>query len=350
MDLDTPTERSGGRLSVVVLGNDALIEALPARPIQLANACHAAGFHVVLPASWGDELVAQSVLAQLEERHATPLVFCTCPIARERLFAVGSDLLPRLLATISPSVAVARYARATLGDQLSRLSYVGACPAAAGPEFDERYLPGPFLESLERSGIAASTQPSVFDNLLTPDRRRFWSLPGGCPTPEMLWSLEHRRLLARLNEPDFALDLAQWLISREPVLIDVNATLGCACAGVTTRTPTPASASVAVTSLEPPRATGPVVDPGVLGDIRGPGSPPPPAPASPPPRAPGSSREPGAGSAEVTGVAGAFAGNSLVRQRGPIARTPSESLAPIPAAMPGPPSLAAGRASRLWRT
>jgi hypothetical protein len=164
----------------------------------------------------------------------------------------------------------------------------------------------------------------------------------------MLWNLEQRRLLARLNEPDFAVDLAQWLISREPVLIDVNATLGCACAGVTTRTPTPASASVAVTSLEPPRATGPVVDTNILGDIRGPGSPPPPGPAEPPPRAPRTPRSHHAGPVDATDQ---FPGNSLVRPRGPVAKTPSESLAPIASAVPVvPPSVATGRASRLWRT
>src|SRR5215510_9702246 len=120
MPQDTPTEPSGGGISVVVLGNDTLIEALPARPIQLANACHAAGFHVVVPASWGDELVAHSVLAALEERPPTPVVFCACPFARERLLAAVPDLVPRLLESISSSVAVPRYAQAFPGSRFAR--------------------------------------------------------------------------------------------------------------------------------------------------------------------------------------------------------------------------------------
>ena len=44
--------------SVVVLGADAVLAALPATPVQLAHACRALGYDVAFPASWGDEVVA----------------------------------------------------------------------------------------------------------------------------------------------------------------------------------------------------------------------------------------------------------------------------------------------------
>src|SRR6185436_19392880 len=47
---------------IVILGTDALLAALPATPVQLAHACLRAGFANVVPASWGDELIASAVL------------------------------------------------------------------------------------------------------------------------------------------------------------------------------------------------------------------------------------------------------------------------------------------------
>ena len=71
-------------LAIVVIGTDTLIEALPARPIQLAHACGALGFDLAIPLSWGDELVAEAALRALEARPG-PAVLCTCPLVRRRL-------------------------------------------------------------------------------------------------------------------------------------------------------------------------------------------------------------------------------------------------------------------------
>src|SRR5688572_9953136 len=66
--------KSPETLAVLVVGTDTLIEALPARPIQLAHACGALGFDLVVPLSWGDELVAEAALRALEPRDHTPAV------------------------------------------------------------------------------------------------------------------------------------------------------------------------------------------------------------------------------------------------------------------------------------
>jgi len=49
MEAETPVTPEG--LAIVVIGTDTLIEALPARPVQLAHACDALGFDLAIPLS-----------------------------------------------------------------------------------------------------------------------------------------------------------------------------------------------------------------------------------------------------------------------------------------------------------
>lgn len=250
---------SSDDLNIVVIGNDALIEALPARPIQLAHACRAAGFDLVLPVSWGDEITAETTLRALERRNGSPAVLCACPIVRQRLLGTGSELAPLAIATLSPPVAAARYIRALYGDRVRHLAYVGSCPGARSQDYDVWYGPRDFLSLLHQQGIDTTAQPDFFDAVIPPDRRRFVSLPGGCPVPEALWDRCHERTLVALEGADLSLDLAQQLLARHPVLVDIAPALGCSCSGVTASTPG-RTARIAVMSMEPPRAPGPVVD------------------------------------------------------------------------------------------
>jgi hypothetical protein len=48
----------GASRAAVILGNDAILAAEPSTTAQLAHACGAAGFDIIVPPSWGDELVA----------------------------------------------------------------------------------------------------------------------------------------------------------------------------------------------------------------------------------------------------------------------------------------------------
>lgn len=253
-----PRAKLGG-LSVIVVGNDALLEALPARPVQFSHACLAAGFDQVVPLSWGDELVAEATLRALDAWGGTPAVRCACPVVRQRLLGTGNDLAPLMVSTASPPVAAARYVRTIFGGSLRFLTFVGRCPGARNGGYDAVISPSEFLTFLRSRGIDVTAQPDVFDAVLPPDRRRHASLPGGCPTPEMLWSRARERSLATVEGDDFSLELAQLLLQREPLLIDPALALGCACSGVTPLT-TGRSARIAVMSVEPPRSHGPVLD------------------------------------------------------------------------------------------
>src|SRR5687767_11497538 len=154
--------KSPETLAVLVVGTDTLIEALPARPIQLAHACGALGYDLVVPLSWGDELVAEAALRALEPRGHAPAVLCSCPLVRQRLLQASGDLASAMV-SLSPSpVAVARHLRISLGERLGSLSFVGRCPGAIPPEYDVSYDPPTLLGIIRDRGIDIQLQPDVF--------------------------------------------------------------------------------------------------------------------------------------------------------------------------------------------
>lgn len=255
----TQTERRAGVFSIAILGADTLLAALPATPVQLAHACLQVGYDLAVPASWGDELIAAECLRQLADRGARPAVMCACPHVRNELLAVGPDLGPMLVPLVSPPVAVARYLHALYGRDRVHLTYVGSCPAGADEALDVHCAPGEFLPSLATAGISLTDQPRVFDSVIPPDRRRFFSVAGGVPSAEQLWSAGNGRSLVELDGEDYLIDLAQHLLSHECVLIDLAPRLGCACSGASAAIPA-RSARAAVAVIDPPRASGAVVD------------------------------------------------------------------------------------------
>jgi hypothetical protein len=246
--------------TVAIIGNDAVLAAAPATPVQLAHACLRRGFTVAVPASWGDELIAAETVRRLAARERGPAVMCVCPFVRSRLLATGPDLAPFLVSLVSPPVATARYLRAVYGAHGVHITYIGTCPSAEDAVIDVRLTPDAFLADIAENGIALSEQPLVFDSIVPPDRRRWCSLPGGAPTAEILWSDSDPRTLVEIDRDDVSTDLAQHIITREHVLLDLAPGLGCVCTGAISSLPA-RSARVAVTAVEPPRALGPVIDP-----------------------------------------------------------------------------------------
>lgn len=264
--MELESSKSPESLAVLVVGTDTLIEALPARPIQLANACGAFGFDLAIPLSWGDELVAEAALRTLENRGPAPAILCACPMVRQRLLQAGNDLLNSMVLLASSPVAVARHLRATMGRRAGAISYVGRCPSAKPPEYDMAYDPQEFFALLRTRGVHLHEQSDVFLNRIPPDRRRFVSLPGGCPTPEALWQRCSERTLVEIEGPDLSIEIAQQLMSPQPTLLDAAMSVGCPCSGVTHST-TGFSARVAVTSLEPPQAAAPIVSDEVVAEL-----------------------------------------------------------------------------------
>jgi hypothetical protein len=245
---------------IVILGTDATLAALPATPVQLAHACLRAGFANVVPASWGDELVASAVLRRLSEFGSGPAIQCSCPIVAHRLLSVGGDLRPVMLPTLPPPVAVARYIRALSHPARARITYVGTCPGAIDESIDIRMTPESLMEMLAERDIVLSDQPRVFESLLAPDRRRFRSQPGGVPSVEALWGTGlSPRTLVEVEADDLVADVAQHVLNGKNILIDVSPRLGCACSGAVDGMPV-REARTRVVMHEPPRAAAPVID------------------------------------------------------------------------------------------
>jgi hypothetical protein len=255
-----------------VLGTDAVLAALPATAVQLVHACLAAGYQSAVPGSWGDELVAEAYLDTLAARPAGPAICGHCPLVRERLRASGSDLSRFVVPLAAPPVAAARYLRRLAGATPLHVTYVGDCPGADDPVVDARIAPQDFLAALEARGIVPREQPTVFESVLPPDRRRHFSLAGGVPAPDALWSAGGGRRLVEITADDYSTELAEHLLDGEPVLLDLSPRLGCACSGVTAGV-APRNARLVVGTLEPPRASSPVLPP-VGGGLADPVEPP----------------------------------------------------------------------------
>ena len=249
--------------SLAILGADALLAAQPATAVQLAHACARIGYHSMVPASWGDELVAAGCLRHIATRRGNgnsgPAIFCACPYVAHRLLAVGPDLEPFLTSFVPPPVAVARYLRAVYTPWRIRLTYVGRCPGAADDSIDARITPEELLAVLTERGVDLAEQPRVFDSVIPPDRRRFLSQPGGLPTLDVLKRVDQDRRIVEVMGPELVGDVAQQLLAKQQVLLDLAPRLGCACSGAVADTP-PEAARGRVTALEPPRAASPIVD------------------------------------------------------------------------------------------
>jgi hypothetical protein len=260
----TPDSRPS---SVVVLGADAVLAALPATPVQLAHACRALGYDVAFPASWGDEVVADTCLKRLPEFGDGPAILCSCPLVEERLTRSGDELAPFMMNIVAPPVAAARYLRALYGERPVRITYAGNCPSASDPSIDARISPAELLRAFEERGITPTAQPEYFESVLPPDRRRYQSLPGGAPAAERLREVDPERTLTELNcaDDEIALEIAQRLVTQERELMDIAPRMGCACSGALALG-VPSAARTRLTALEPPRANGPVLDPSIQVD------------------------------------------------------------------------------------
>jgi hypothetical protein len=301
--------------SLLILGTDAVLAAAPATPVQLAHACLAAGFHAVIPVSWGDELIASRVIERLRDADV-PLVQCSCPYVTRRLAAHGNAIAPMLASFVSPPVATAQYLRAAYAPSRPHLTYAGGCPSASSDTIDVWLSVDELMSTLAERGVSASTQPTEFDSVIPPDRRRYFSEPGGVPSRHALRQLSAPVDLVELQGADVIVDLAQQLLSASRALVDLAVSLGCCCSGATGSV-SPEGARARVREHEPPRALSPVVDHSLRLALDGP--PPSPGPpvakhVEPPPRT--ADQRPSQ-SPEVTPEPALIGADAIPRRRSP---------------------------------
>lgn len=241
--------------SLLILGADAVLAAQPASPVQLAHACHSAGYDVVVPASLGEELIAERVLARLRGE-TKPMVQCSCPCVARRLAAHAEPIGSMLIRVLPPPIALARHLRAAYAPRQCELTFAGSCPAAADDSIDRWLTPPELMARLEQQGVSLSAQPTAFDSVLPPDRRRHWSEPGGLPFRAAANDIGFN--IVEILSDDFVPDLAERLLAHTRTLLDIAIPAGCHCSGAAT-TVAPNRARAAVRELEPPRVGVPVI-------------------------------------------------------------------------------------------
>lgn len=257
-----PADQRPRAHEIAIVGNDMVLAALPARPVQLAHAVLACGFDLVVPVSWGEEIIAEATIRELARTGGKPRVFCACPKVRSRLLQVGPDLAPRLFATVAPPVAAARYLRHLQPDAPVRITYLGGCEGARDPSIEARVSPADFLRHLETVGISLVRQSSVYDSVVPPDRRRYASMPGGFPALARFDDVGRGYRVVNPRSGDLAAEIAEFLISDQAVLLDVSLPLGCVCAGSGfEHMAGERELAELIASVEPPHSPHPVVDP-----------------------------------------------------------------------------------------
>ena len=243
--------------SLLILGTDTVLAATPATAVQLSHACLAAGFDAVIPASWGDELVAARVLERVQ-RSEGPVVQCSCPRVLERLGTNGDAIEPMLICTVSPAAAAAEYLRAIYAPTQPTITFAGGCAGGASDGIDQWLSPAQLFAYLAGRGVSTTMQPTEFERL-PPDRRRHHSEPGGMPSRAALRQVDASMRCIEIDASDFVMAVGQHLLSPERVLVDLAPALGCACAGAADGTSV-IGARARVREHEPPRAPSPVVD------------------------------------------------------------------------------------------
>ncbi len=253
-------------LSTAILGNDAYLAASPALPVQLMHAALAAGFDAVVPASLGDELVAGETLRLAQLRGRRPVVQCACPFSLSQLCKREANLADVTIPVAPAAVALARALRAERAEP-QHITYIGACPGAQDPAIDLQVLPEAFLRGLEQKGIALRAQPDVFSDRLPPDRRRFLSMPGGAPRPDLVQSLLRRNVVTLTGRMNPLLAVADSLFDGGVTMIDPAGAYHCACAGSTSERSV-AEGRAAIERLEPARALSPIFEAPAWLDLR----------------------------------------------------------------------------------
>ena len=226
--------------------------------MQLANACLAAGYSAAVPASWGDELIAEAALKRIAARGDEALILCSCPRVAERMRRMGS-MRQNLLPFVSPPVAAARYLRARAGLQGLHITYVGDCPGAADPAIDRYATPAALLRSLAKRNINPASQSATMDERVARDGRRFYSLPGGAPAPNWIYAERRGQGVLEPESADYIAEVANHVAKRDRCVVDIATRLGCACSGAVVGA-TWSEARALVSAMEPERAVHEVLD------------------------------------------------------------------------------------------
>ena len=182
---------------------------------------------MVVPPSWGDELVAVALLERLAGTTERQIIACSCPLVSGIVRHADRSGAPSVV-VVAPPVAAARYVRLTYGEDVL-ITYVGDCPAASAPEIHARFSPAGFFASLERDGITLESQSDSIPDGESERWRRHKSVPGGLPALRWLGRPPTERVMREADEHEQL--LGPPVATQSCVLVDLSRAAGCVCGG-----------------------------------------------------------------------------------------------------------------------
>ena len=177
-DLARAAAVAAGGTGALILAPEAAAHFFPAKPEQVVNACHAAGFRVVTRGVIGDELVAMAYLEQWDDATWGTLIRSTDPIVVQAITRDWPELVPYLAPVCTPSEAEARYLQAKYGAM--PVVYCGFAPPLGAGVVEASLTFQDLEELLRRVGVTVGAQAEVFTRI-PEERRRYLSAAGGMP-------------------------------------------------------------------------------------------------------------------------------------------------------------------------
>ena len=214
----------------------------------------------VVPASWGDELVAAGVSAPFAEirhgpRDPVQLPDRRASIARRRRRSAARDAAARFTAGRARAVR----ARALTSDAHRGSRTSAAAPARSTSRSTFACRPSADRMLAERQ-IVLDDQPRVFESIIPPDRRRYSSQPGGVPSAERLWTDLGSRAFVEVETDDFVSEYRAASSRRRTVLDGRGAATRLCLQRRGAGHPAARCARLRVVALEPPRSNAAVVE------------------------------------------------------------------------------------------
>lgn len=170
---------AAGGNGALILAPEAAAHFYPAKPEQVVNACHAAGFRVVTRGVIGDELVATAYLELWDDKGWGTLIRSTDPVVVQTITRDWPELVPFLAPVCTPSEAEVRYLRAKYGD-LMPMVYCGFAPPLGANVVDAAITFSDLADLLHTLRITVGAQADVFTRI-PEERRRYLSAAGGIP-------------------------------------------------------------------------------------------------------------------------------------------------------------------------
>lgn len=110
--------------------------SFPGTYLKIPTALKKLGFSVVAETAFGADLVSQLYLNEIEKSGGKTIISTACPAVYNYVEKYHEELVPNLAKIVSPMIAMGRYLKSELGDQI-KIVFIGPCIAKKSEFQDE---------------------------------------------------------------------------------------------------------------------------------------------------------------------------------------------------------------------